>query len=372
MKVLIIMPLAEQKGGSELALQHLMEYGQEQNIQWIVVFFEDGAMVHQFKAWNIETYVIPSGRLREPHRFLTTVAQIATLARQQQVDLIFSWMTKAHLYGGLASLVTRIPAMWYQWGMPSPRSWLDRWATRLPAAKILVCSEVTAKAQSQLLPYRPLQTVYPSVELEKFNPHILPSPQAARHHLNLPETGAIIGIVGRLQRWKGIHTVVAAMPKVLQKYPDAICLVVGGQHDLEADYRDFLTDRITALGLEHQVIMAGLQRNIPEWMQAMDVYIHASDQEPFGIVIIEAMALGKPLVAGNAGGPTEIITEGIHGLLTPYEDAEALSLAILNYLDHPDFARKMGAAAQERSQDFSIQSYVQNFVNAICQTSPTR
>ena len=57
----------------------------------------------------------------------------------------------------------------------------------------------------------------------------------------------------------------------------------------------------------------------------MDVIVHASDHEPFGIVVIEAMALGKPVVAGDAAGPTEIITDGVNGLLTPYGDAAALA-----------------------------------------------
>ncbi len=98
-----------------------------------------------------------------------------------------------------------------------------------------------------------------------------------------------------------MHVLVAAMPQVLQKYPDAHCVIVGGKHDLEAEYEEFVKQQILDLGLSDGLIMAGLQRNVPEWVQAMDIFVHASDQEPFGIVIIEAMALGKPVIAGDAG-----------------------------------------------------------------------
>jgi glycosyltransferase involved in cell wall biosynthesis len=100
-------------------------------------------------------------------------------------------------------------------------------------------------------------------------------------------------------------------------------------------------------------------------MQAMDVFVHASDSEPFGIVIIEAMALGKPVVAGDKAGPQEIIHEGEDGLFAPYGDATALAKAIRRYLDDPAFAARVGAAAQKRAQDFSTERYAQKVVDAV-------
>ncbi len=98
--------------------------------------------------------------------------------------------------------------------------------------------------------------------------------------------------------------------------------------------------------------MAGAQTNIPEWMQAMDVMVHASDREPFGIVVLEAMALGKPLVAGAEGGPREIITEGVNGLLTPYDDAPALAQAIARYLNDPEWAERLEMRRKSRPRVF--------------------
>ena len=210
-----------------------------------------------------------------------------------------------------------------------------------------------------------MSVVYPGAELERFNAATLPDPAVARRNLGLPPTGPLIGIIGRLQRWKGMHVLIEAMPSILKTHSDACAVIVGGVHYTEPNYPAYLQQRVSALNLDGHVVMAGLQHNIPEWMQAMDIIVHASDREPFGIVIIEAMAMGKPVVAGDAGGPTEIITEGVNGLLAPYENADALAQAILRYLDDPSLAARLGSAAKQRAADFSTQRYAQNLIAAI-------
>ncbi len=371
MKIAIVMPLAEQRGGAEQALWHLMRQGQNLGVDWLVVFFEDGPMVGQIHSLGVETHIVPAGRLREASHFIATVTRIASIAKQSRVDALFSWMAKSHLYSSLAAILSGIPALWYQQGVPSNSGWLDKIATMLPACGILACSKTAAQAQASVRPLRPVRVVYPGVELDRFEPEKLPSPFEVRRRLGLPENDFLIGIVGRLQRWKGIHVLVEAMPKVLQNYSNAQCIVVGGKHELEPDYPAYLESRIAALGVQDNVKMVGLQRNVPEWMQAMDVIVHASDFEPFGMVIIEAMALGKPVVAGATGGPTEIITPDINGILTPYGDADALANAIVRYLDDPNFAQKTGMAARLRALDFSTQFYAKNWVEAVRDLLPS-
>ena len=75
-------------------------------------------------------------------------------------------------------------------------------------------------------------------------------------------------------------------------------------------------------------------------------------------------------MAGNAAGPTEIITDGVDGLLSPYGDSPALAQAVLRYLGDPEFARRIGAAARVRAQEFSTQQYAQNFVGTVQELLP--
>ncbi len=372
MKIAIVMPLAEQRGGAEIALLHLMQQGRNAGIEWLVVFLQQGPMVAQLQDLGIETQVVSAGRMRQAHRFASAVRQIAHIARSRRADLILGWMGKAHIYGCWAGRLARIPVLWYQHGLPSRRSRMDRWIARLPSCGILACSRTVQEAQLQLPPRRPMRVVYPGCEIERFDAGLLPSPLEARHRLGLPLHGPLIGIVGRLQRWKGIHTFIEAMPAILRTYPDAHGLIVGGKHDLEPDYPAYLQQRIDALGLAQQILLAGLQRNVPEWMQAMDIIVHASDTEPFGIVVIEAMALGKPIVAGAAGGPSEVITPERNGLTAPYGDAQALAAAVLRYLGDPAFACRLAAAARSRALEFSTQHYARSLIRAVQELYPSR
>jgi len=365
MKTAILMPLAEQRGGAEQLLRLFLRYLPDDPVNWIPIFFENGPLVEEARTLGFDVQILPVGRLRQPIRYTRAVEQLTGLFRQKQVTLVLSWMGKAHLYGGVAARVGGIPAIWFQHGIPQGRAWMDRLITRIPAAGVLACSQAAAEAQRQLRPERSIIVVYPAVDLSAFDPDSLPTPVEARRQLGLPENGPLIGMVGRLQRWKGMHTLIQAMPQILERYPEARAVIVGGRHELEPDYEDELRRLINWLGLQDRVWLTGFQTDIPRWMQAMDVVVHASDREPFGVVVIEAMALGKPVVAGAEGGPREIITEGVDGLLAPYEDVETLARQIRRYLDDPDFARRVGEAARRRAHDFSPEAFVDRLITVL-------
>jgi glycosyltransferase involved in cell wall biosynthesis len=364
MRVLIVMPLAEQRGGAEVALRQLIHEGRDQGVEWSVVFLEDGPMVQEFRDVVIATSVVPGGRLRQVSRYLRAVARIRSIARLQRADLIFSWMTKAHLYGGVAALTARVPCIWYQHGIPGS-SWMDRLATLLPARGVIATSEAAAAAQDRLRPVRRRRVVHPGIDLGRFDPGRLLAREVVREELGLPAGVPLVGFFGRLQRWKGVGVLVEALPRVLQKIPDVRCVIVGGRHDLEADYPQHLQDRIATLGLEQHVTMAGFQADVPRWMHAMDVVALPSAGEPFGITVVEAMAMGKPVIAGDSGGPTEIITSGVNGVLVAHEDVQALAGAILEYVERPDFSAHLGAAARERAGQFSGGRYAQELTRAV-------
>jgi len=366
--------MATQRGGGELMLQQLLEHTQHTDIEWIVIFLEEGPLVNTFRDLGVTTHIVPAGRLRHIHRYIQSVKEITSLVRSVEADLILSWSGKPHLYGSIAAQFAGIPAVWFQLGCPVGRhlSWMDRLITALPARCVFTLSKFGARGQKNLWPYRPTRLVYPSANLDKFDPETLPSPQEARQQLGLPTKGPIVGIVGRLQRWKGIHVFIEAMPRILESHPEVHGVVVGGKHDLEPDYPEMLADLISRHHLDDHITLAGFQDNVPLWMQAMDVVVHASDHEPFGIVIIEAMALGKPVVAGASGGPQEIITEEEDGLLASYGDSEALARQIIRYLDEPEFAASVGRAARKRALDFSPKQYANRFVEALHDTLNTQ
>jgi glycosyltransferase involved in cell wall biosynthesis len=162
-----------------------------------------------------------------------------------------------------------------------------------------------------------------------------------------------------------MHVLLAAFPAVLRQYPDALCVIVGGRHALEPDVPEMLRQRVESLGLADRVLMVGVQEDVPLWMQAMDVFVHASDREPLGLVVLEAMALGKPVVAGAEGGPCEIITPGQDGMTAPFGDAETIANAVVQYLQDPKRAEAVGRAARARSLLFSIDGFADRLLEAL-------
>lgn len=363
-RVLVVMPLGEQLGGGEMMFRQLMEHGRGQGIEWIAVFTKDGPMIAETRALGVETHLIEAGRIREIGRRLGAIRRIAALARERQVSLVFGWMVSSQLLAGPAAWLADIPEAWYQVGLPAP-DWMDRFATFCRARGVIVLSRDVAAAQARIKPCRAQHLVYPGASLEKFESVRAESPAALRVRFGLPVRGPLIGIVGRLQRWKGMHTCIEAMPAVRARHGDAHLVIVGGAHDTEPGYGDELRALARAKGVEGAVTFAGYQADVPHWMQAMDIVVHASDREPFGIVVIEAMALAKPVIAGAAGGPAEIITDGQDGLLAPFGDAPALAKAITRFLDDPAFAHRCGEAAHTRAQDFSAPHYAMRLVDAI-------
>lgn len=363
------MPQAKRRGGCAVALRQLLEVsGRTPEISWRVILLEEGPLVADIAGLGVDTSVVPAGRVRHLYRFASTVLRVSSIVRRDGADALVSWMAKGQLYGGPSAVLAGVPSLWYQWGIPSDSSWLDRVATALPAQGVVACSRIAADTQGRLRPRRRVQVVHPGVELQRFDPEALPSPREARQCLGLPVEGPIVGIVGRLQRWKGMHVLVEAMPAIVHAYPGAHCVVVGELHSREPDYLSALETAVETLRLDGHVTIACHHNDpalIPQWMQAMDVVVHASDNEPFGMVVIEAMALAKPVVAGANGGPTEIISDGIDGLLVPYGDAVALARAVLRFLDQPDFAGRVAVAARARARRFSTETFATEVVAAI-------
>jgi glycosyltransferase involved in cell wall biosynthesis len=359
------MPLATQRGGAELSLLQLLEYRELCGLEPTVAFLEHGPMVQWCRDRGVPGVVLAAGRLRHTHRWLGTVRALSQLAQEIRAQVIVGWMAKAHLYGGPAATAARVPSAWFQPGLPSGLASLDRIATIIPAQHVVVVSHFVEQAQRRLVPLRSTTVVYPAVDAERFASERIGDVQATRRRLGLPEHGPIFGSVGRLDSWKGFDVMLRAVPAVATRHKDATFVLVGGPHEFNPEHAERLRAQAQALGLGARVRLVGHQPNPEEWIHAMDVFVHASRNEPFGMVVIEAMALGKAVIATAEGGPTEVITPGVDGLLSAYGDSLALGTAINRLLDDPDLGRRLGEAARRRAQDFSVQRYATELGAAI-------
>jgi len=352
--IAIVMPLGELRGGVERMLLNLLRANRlNPKAHYQVCFLEDGPLVGDVRRLGVAATVVESGRLREPVRYVRTVRAIRRWLRDIDAEAVVSWAAKGHLYAGPAALTLRVPSAWYVHSLPDGH-WMDRLVTALPADVVLCCGASAEAAQRRIWPRRTTRTVYIAVDLNMFHAEALGSPADARRQLGLPRDGPLVTLVGRLQRWKGIHVFVDAGATVSEAFPDATFVVVGGDHWAEPAYPAELERQADELGLSERLHFVGLQSNVPLWMQAADVLVHASFDEPTGTVILEGMALGKPVVAARTAGPMEFVDEGATGLLATAGDAAELAQRIGELLADPELAARIGTAARVSASRFGI------------------
>jgi glycosyltransferase involved in cell wall biosynthesis len=360
----VVMPVATQRGGAELTLLHAVRHGHPR-VQWTVAFLEHGPMVNALRELGARAVVVPAGRVRQFWRFGAALRRLAEIMRSSQPDVIVSWMAKAHLYAGPVARALGVPSVWFQHGLPSREDPLDRLATLIPARAVFAPSQTVAAAQRALRPRRHVDVIYPGVEMDDLASTGAHGRSQVLSSIGVPSGASVVGLVARLQRWKGVHVLLEALPRVLALHPEVHVVVVGGDHMLEPGYRDELVVLARRLGITHRVHLVGYQADPWSWMRAFDVVVHASDNEPLGLVVLEAMALGKPLVAGGAGGPTEVVRDGTDGFLVDFGDHAELAERINRYLGDPALAEQTGQAAATRAQEFSAARFANNIVTAL-------
>ncbi len=170
---------------------------------------------------------------------------------------------------------------------------------------------------------------------------------AIRRQLGLEETAICVGMIGRLVHWKGQEIFLEAFQRVLKQDSRAYALVVGGSFDQNGAYLKTLQGHAERLGILGKIHFTGWQKDINPYLAAMDIVVHASvNPEPFGLVIAEAMAQGKPVIASDGGGVSELIRDHQTGLLVPPKDPVRLSEAILELIRSSELAARWGKAGR--------------------------
>jgi glycosyltransferase involved in cell wall biosynthesis len=346
--VLVGMPFAEPHGGSERLLLALLGHARDHGLDLHVAFLADGGMIEQAQARGVETSLVPVRRPNHPGDAVRAVGRFRRLLAAERPDVVLSWHSRAHMYLGPAArlLRRRPPVGWWQHHLAG-RERLERAATLIPADLVVATSQAAAGAQLRLWPRRRCVVVNPGIE---------PPPRTTeealgelRGRLDLPSGAPVVGIVGRLVEWKGQHRFLDALALLRDEGHEVVGLVVGGTtHGLEPEYAGKLRRLAADRRLEDRVRFTGQVEDPLPYVQLMDVLVNASDPEPFGMTLLEAMALEVPVVAVAAGGPLEIAADGASAVLVPDGSPQALAEGIARLLTDPDARRALAAAARER------------------------
>ncbi len=209
---------------------------------------------------------------------------------------------------------------------------------------IAVSKSIVRKIAEERGSATPVSLIYNGVDLQRYD-HQQPCCTLSQEY-GIPQGAPIVGVIARLEPEKGHRTLLDAWPIVLRAVPEAWLLVVGEGSECEA-----LKARAQALGIADRVVFTGRRDDVPAVTAALDVAVLPSYREAQGLSVLEAMALGRPVVASNVGGIPEMIEDGVSGLLVPPADPSALANAIARLLlDHP-YADLLARRGHDQTHD---------------------
>ncbi|MGC8879273.1 MAG: glycosyltransferase family 4 protein [Anaerolineae bacterium] len=347
-------------GGAENSLLILMRHLERDHFRPVLAC-EPGPLAQAARALGLEVCTTDFPRLRGHLLALPRLWRggwaLASLVRRHHAAILHSNTMRASFSTALASLLTSCPMIWHAHDLYGPGRIGGRWYPRL-MSRLAHAVIANSHAVARTIPRPDVHVIHNGIEVEHFHPQL--SPSAARAQLGLPETGVLIGTVGRMQPWKGHHVFLKVAHRVSALLPDARFLIVGGQvFAADADYAERLHRLAHELGIAQRVHFAGHQTDVAPWLAAMDVFVHCSEAEPFGLVVVEAMAAARPVVAFADGGVPEIVLDGETGILVMPGDVSHMAEAVAKLAVDRDLAQRVGRAGRERAEtNFSATRYV--------------
>lgn len=360
--------------GGEIALERLIA-ALGDTVEAHVVLGEDGPLVPRLEAVGATVHLLPIPAamggtrkdavrpgalgLRAVLESLGHVWQVRGLIRQLRPDLVHTNSLKAALYGGLAGRLAGVPVLWHVRDriatdyLPAPAVHLVRLTARV------VPNWIVANSAATLATVGGPRRKHTGVVDDPLPADPIRSDRLPDNRVGAPLT---VGVVGRLAEWKGQHVFLEAFARALPDGPERAVLV-GSAMFGEDEYAAGLETQAARLGLGERVDFRGFREDVVAELSRIDVLVHCSVvPEPFGQVVIEGMAAGLPVIAADAGGPAEVVTDGVDGLLVPPGDADGLARALRRLAEDPAERRRLGAAALVSSRRFAPEVVAQQML----------
>ena len=236
--------------------------------------------------------------------------------------------------------------------MHAPVSELSRptmWGMRNASAIFAVSDAIRGNLIDAGLAADKIYTIHNAVDADFFDPDkTLDSRLPIREQFGIPRHAVVAGIVARMNPWKGQYELIGAVSRLRETFPHLHIMILGA--NVPAIRADF-EKRAREGGIADRVHFGGFQKDVRPWLHEFDLFVHPSYGEPFGLSIVEAMAMRKPVIACGTGGVPEIITHGKDGWLVEERSSEAVATAMATLLNDGQLCRQMGQRARETVRD---------------------
>ncbi len=293
--------------------------------------------------------------------------RLSHIIQHQQIDIIHGHVARDYAVCALARrgagrgqlVLTR------HHYLPIKENWGYRWLFRQVGRVISVSEFVRQGLITSLnLPSDQIVTIPNWITPDEYRQ--LPDPQFARNRFDVHEP-FVVGMIGQITPAKGQEEFVRAAGLIASQRDDVAFLIAGQEQDQRTPFTRRLRSLADEAGLGKRLKFIGRVEQLPEFFAALTVFVVPSWQEAFSIVLIQAMAAGVPVIASDIGGPAEIITHGVTGLLVPPRHVEIVAGAINSLLDHPDQQTQLAEAARQEVQRRFERETVINQIESIYQ-----
>ena len=320
---------------------------------------DKGELAPQIEKNGIKVYRIPPRPNNKTDYF--SFLKLYNLLKGKQIDILHTHNTHPFMDGTVAGKMADIPVIIHTdhaRQFPDKRRYML--AERILSHFVDKVVAVSESVKQDLIYYEKINSkkitvIWNGIDPEKFNCKI--NKKEKKKELDVENCYPILGFSGRLTKQKGISYLLNAMPKIINEFPKAILLIAGyGEHE-----EKFKQETIQ-LGINKHVKFLGPRLDIPEILAILDIYVLPSIWEGMPLVILEAMAAKKPIVATKVGGIPEAVIHNHSGLLVPPKDPEALANAILKILKNSNLAASLAENAYNRFlKHFTIKKMVSRY-----------
>ena len=351
---ILVLESGTEIGGAQSALLTLLAALDRNEIDpvFVTLGFGSGDMPSRVGELGIPVVALPFARFRQPMQTLDRIRTLARFIARGAFHAVLCNSGHPLLFGRPASRLASRPCVWWVHGY-FPEDPLKGHAIALAertlgADLMLANSEYTATMLRRVFPeHGGIRVVRPPVDTVAFAPN-LSNGHGLHATLGIKKETPIIGHFGRLHPFKGQHVFLLAARQLLDNRVRCHFLLVGGApYGLSPEYSSSLRALVKQESLSDSVTFLGARDDVNALMNACDVVVHSSiEPEPWGLVVAEAMAAGRPVVATRGGGPSEMINDGANGCLVEPNNPQELARALHDLIASATLRSRMGAAAR--------------------------
>ena len=355
--VRILHVTATTTGGIGLLLLYLAKHLDKKKFDVTVAFGPGYMLDGEFFKEGISVYTISTSRKIAPFSIVKGFFQIYRLIKEKRFDIVHSHTSVGGLIGRIAGKLAGVPVViWSIHGFASHEGQnrfkkyffllieklLDKFTDHYVAV-----SEALKKEgiQNRILTSNKITVIHNGIELRNYNKNF--NVIQKKKELGIEMSRTIIGTVTRFEPQKAIHDFLVSVSYVKKTYPD-IKVVIAGDGPLRREIEKLIND----LKLNDNITLLGWRNDVPEILAVLDIFCQSSLWEGCPMVLLEAMAVGKPIIATNVGGVKEIVEDDNTGILVPPADPKAMGDAIVKLMNNKEKTMKMGMNGRRRAESF--------------------